>query len=80
MDSFNKLFAPLGKEYCVYFYYMSVIGIVSFIFTVISMFYLIIKKKLDTYSAINSVTLLVSTLLSYFLNRLMYTMCVSSVV
>ena len=78
MDSFNNLFAPLGKEYCVYFYYMSVIGLLSFISTVISMFYLIIKKKLDTYSAINSVTLLVSTLLSYFLNRLMYTICVSS--
>ena len=80
MDSFNSLFAPLGKEYCMYFYYMSVIGLLSFIFGIISMLYLLIKKKFDTYSAINSVTLLVSTLLSYFLNRLMYTMCIASVV
>ena len=78
MDSVNKLFAPLGKEYCMYFYYMSVIGLVSFVAAIISMLYLLIKKKLDTYSTINSVTLLVSTILSYFVNRLMYTMCAAS--
>ena len=78
MDSVSNLFAPLGKEYCLYFYYMSVIGLLSFVAAIVSMLYLLIKKKLDTYSTINSITLLVSTILSYFVNRLMYTMCAAS--
>ena len=80
MDSFNQLFGPLGKEYCMYFYFMSVFGFLTFIATIISMLYLLLKNKLDSYSMINSITLLISTLLSYFVNRLMYTMCSASVV
>jgi uncharacterized membrane protein YcgQ (UPF0703/DUF1980 family) len=79
MNSLGNLFSPLGKEYCVYFYAMSVFGLLSFVATIVSMLYLLMKKKLDTYSTINSFTLLVSTLLSYFVNRLMYTMCAASV-
>ena len=80
MDSFNQLFGPLGKEYCIYFYFMSVFAFLTFISTIISMLYLLLKSKLDTYSMINSITLIVSTFLSYFVNRLMYTMCSASVV
>jgi hypothetical protein len=80
MDSISSLFAPLGKEYCMYFYFMSVFGLLTFLATIISMLYLLVKNKLDSYSMINSITLMISTFLSYFVNRLMFTMCSASIV
>lgn len=78
MDFFNNLFAPLGKEYCVIYYYLSLIGLLAFVLSLMSVFYILIKGKYDTQFILNAMSLLTSTLLSYYLNRLMYTICVTS--
>ena len=81
MDGFmNDYFGPLGKEYCIYFYALSIIFGVTFIFTAISIAYFMIMhhKKLDTMFAINSFFVLFNTFLAYLANRIMNAMCVKT--
>lgn len=80
MPSFKDLFTPLDKKYCNYFYYLSVIAYFIFIFMVLSLIWGLIfnYKKYDLYLFLNYISLIISTFLSYFVNRLMYSMCVNS--
>jgi hypothetical protein len=80
MPSFKDLFTPLDKKYCNYFYYLSVITYFVFIFMVLSLIYGLVfhSKKIDLYIRLNSISVIISTFLMYFVNRLMYSMCVKS--
>lgn len=80
MNPFKELFTPLDKKYCIYFYYLSVISYFLFIFIIIGLVFKIFfhSKKTDSYIFINSISMLISTFLTYFVNRLMYSMCVKS--
>jgi len=80
MNSFKDLFTPLDKKYCNYFYYISVITYCLFILVLLLFIWSLIfnYKKLDLYICINSISIIISTFLSYFVNRLMYSMCVKS--
>ena len=81
MNSFmDDYFGPLGKEYCVYFYVLSIIFGVTFIFTAISIAYFIIMhyKKVDTMFVVNSFFVLLNTFLAYLVNRIMNAMCVKT--
>ena len=80
-DFMQDYFGPLGQEYCLYFYILSIIFFILFILSIIgvvgalSMNY----KKLNTMFVLNSAFLILNTLLAYFVNRLLNTMCVNSV-
>lgn len=77
MDSNNlvsSLFSPFGREYCLYYYYLTVITFVFFVLSFVSALYLVITKKLALSSALYS---LVMSFLLYFNNRLLYSMCVN---
>ena len=80
MDSFKDLFTPLDKSYCNYFYYMSVITYCVFIFMVLLLVWGLVfnSKKIDLYICLNSINIIISSFLAYFVNRLMYSMCVRS--
>ena len=72
----DTFFSPLGKEYCAYFYLMSVIILIMLFMAVITSMITIIKSKKKT-----NYTLLISNIftlaLVYFQNRLLYSMCVN---
>jgi hypothetical protein len=81
MNSFmNDYFGPLGKEYCVYFYVLSIIFGVTFIFSAISIasFIVMNHKKVNAMFIINSFFILLNTFLAYLVNRIMNAMCVKS--
>lgn len=80
MNSFKDLFIPLDKKYCIYFYYISVISFCFFILIFLSTLWCLVfkTKKVDLFFYTNSVSLMISTFLAYFVNRLMYSMCVKS--
>ncbi len=80
MNSFKDLFTPLDKKYCNYFYYISIITYCLFVFLVLLLVWSLIfhYKKLDLYICINYISIIISTFLSYFVNRLMYSMCIRS--
>jgi hypothetical protein len=76
----NYLFGPLGKEYCIYFYGMTVFSFMLFIFSSIHIIrHLMNKSKTnDSKFFITSFLTILYALLVYFINRLMYTMCLNS--
>jgi hypothetical protein len=74
----KSLFSPLSGEYCVYFYYLSVLNLLLLIGIA---FMLVVttsppqrqKDKLIT------LTLILPLFMGYFVNRLLYSMCIGSV-
>ena len=77
----NKYFGPLPREYCVYFYALSIIFGLFFVFSSISIAYLIVMhyKKVNIMFIVNSGLVLINTFVAYFVNRLLHTMCVKSI-
>jgi hypothetical protein len=77
-DIQQRFFSPLGKEYCLYFYILSVIGL---IFVAVVLFSAVIigvskRKGLDFYFAALMGSL--GYAVFYFQNRLLYSMCIAS--
>ena len=69
----DTLFSPLSKEFCLYFYYLSVISFVFLLVAVYNGIALLSKRKASILTAVLG---LVAPFLMYFNNRLLYTMCV----
>ena len=69
----DTLFSPLSKDFCLYFYYLSVVAFVFLVLAVYNGLALLLKKKLTYLGALLG---LVAPFLLYFNNRLLYTMCV----
>ena len=77
-DLHQKLFGPLGKEYCLYFHILSVIGFVFLVMVILYTFIVGVSKRkgIDFY-----VTGLVGSLgyaIFYFQCRLLHSMCIGS--
>jgi hypothetical protein len=76
----NKVFGPLGKDYCLWFYFLSIIGFVLMIFILVSGVIVGIWKKSKPEYYLFLVSGSVLYLIIYFQNRLLHTMCVASTV
>jgi len=76
----DKLFGPLGKEWCVYFYVLSIVAYVAFILAVFGLGgYLVARyDKLNGNHVFNLVMIIVNTFFVYIGQRLLHTMCVRS--
>ena len=74
-------FGPLSREYCTYFYLMSILFFGFFILSIIGVVSTVVMKgkKMDFMFILNSSMLILNTLLAYFVNRLLNTMCTGSV-
>jgi hypothetical protein len=77
----DKYFGPLPREYCVYFYALSIACGIIFVTTILSISYFMINhiKKVDMMFIVNSSLILLNTFLAYLANRLLHTMCVKSI-
>jgi len=71
----DLLFGPLGKEYCIWFYFLSVFSFLSLILAIAPAIYWGMKqnKGVEYYGTLvlGSFNLFVS----YFVNRLLFSMC-----
>ena len=76
----NYFFGPLNKEYCFYFYFLSIVFGLAFVLLAIGTLMAVIKdyKKLDLKIMFNLILLLINAFLVYFVNRLLYSMCSKS--
>lgn len=82
MNNFmNTYFGPLGQEYCVYFYALSIFFGIAFVLTVISVvtYMLTHINKIDMKMLMHTFFLLINSFLAYLVNRLLHTMCMKSV-
>ena len=77
-DITENLFGPLGKEYCIWFYFLSVLAFISLLLFLIPAIYkgVISKKDIWYYLGIFVVALMYG--ITYFQNRLLYSMCSGS--
>jgi hypothetical protein len=73
------LFGPLGRDYCIWFYFLSILGFVAFLLFAIPAIIIGIQKRsgLQYYFSVFFVSSLY--LITYFQNRLLHTMCLSSI-
>lgn len=75
----DTLFAPLGEEYCVFFYYLSIISFIFFSIVVISSTYLLVTGKEDMKSTFGAILMgSFAYLFVYFQNRLLFSMCAAA--
>ena len=74
---FDSLLGPLGPEYCYYFYILMVISLIVLAAAVVG----VIRRLLTDKKAeiLTLLVLLVQPILVYFVNRLLYTMCIKTV-
>jgi hypothetical protein len=79
MANFKDLFGPLGRDYCAWFYFLSILGFLAFLMYAIPALILGIQKreKFSYYFSVLSISSLY--LITYFQNRLLHTMCLGSV-
>ena len=81
MDGFmNSYFGPLGRDYCLYFLFMSMFFFVMIILGIIGIIGALVSKgkKIDMLFLVHSIMLLLNAVLAYFVNRLLNTMCMNS--
>jgi uncharacterized membrane protein len=79
IEKFNELFfSPLGKEYCNYFYMLSLFSLIIVFVTVVRMVIeLFLKSKNKVKHALDNMAFIINFLVIYFINRLFYTMCIN---
>lgn len=77
----DQYFGPLPREYCMYFYVLSIVFGIMFVMSAVSIAYFMIThiKKINTIFIVNSIFILLNSLLAYLANRLLHTMCVKSI-
>ena len=82
MSSFmDTYFGPLSREYCVYFYALTILSAFVLVSSAITISYFMIMhfKKVDAMFMFNSFYVLFTAFLGYIANRLLHTMCVKSI-
>ena len=79
-DLFSSIYAPLDKNSCLYFLLLTLIFFFGLIIAfVANIFYLIKNRKEVSFRNITTgLMMLFNIYLAYFVNRLLYTMCVKS--
>ena len=74
-DLEKLLFSPLGKHYCLYFYWLTVIAFVFFLTAAASTIYMVVQGEA---ALLPGLLAMVGPFLLYFNNRLLYGMCSGS--
>ena len=74
-DIIDNLFSPLGKEYCLFFYYLSVLGFIFMAIVILSALFIGITKGKGFSFYLKMLSLALGYGIFYFQNRLLYTMC-----
>ncbi len=81
-DFMNTYFGPLDKDACLYFYILSVFSGFSFIIVLIlTVMYVIMNfQKVNRFYLSNAIMASTNLFLGYFVNRLLHTICIRSLV
>ena len=75
-------FGPLTKNACIYFYFLTLLFFFLLVLTIMGGIIFIIKKRKElTFKlAIQGISIACNVFLLYFVNRLLHTMCVRSLI
>lgn len=75
MNTLNNLFGPLGKEYCYYFYVLSLFGFITLVLIILSSLVLLFTGKNSAGFNMQMLVAVVAYGILYFQNRLLFNMC-----
>ena len=79
MDTFlESFFGPLSKDYCLYFYILSIVGFVLLTMMLASTLMIGITKRKGIEFYLQTVSIAIAYGIFYFQNRLLYSMCVGN--
>lgn len=80
MNEIMMFFEPLNKDSCIYFLIIAVIFFIALVLVLASEIIYILQnmKNLNFKMFSNGVLILFNLFLAYFVNRLLYSMCVKS--
>ena len=67
----EDLFSPVGKDNCLFFYFLSVISFALFLFVLVSTLFMKNNRMSMVFASL-------SPLVAYYMYRLMYSMCIRS--
>lgn len=73
---FKDLFSPLSREYCLWFYYLSIVGFAFLVITLVSAIIVGFRKKKGGEYFMTMLMVALTYFIFYFQNRLLYSMCV----
>ncbi len=74
----DQLFGVLPKEYCMYFYYLSVFGFILLSITLVASLSMAFSKPRGKGFALGAIMTILGYAVFYFQNRLLYSMCAHS--
>jgi hypothetical protein len=74
----DYIYGPLSKNYCIYFYLLSVVGFVLLCFAVLSAILVGFTKQKSSGFYVQMLMICIGYGIFYFQNRLLYSMCVGS--
>jgi len=75
-----SIFAPFEKrDFCLWFYFLSVLGFVLLFISVLSALFVGISKKKDFSFYVQMFFVALGYAIFYFQNRLLYSMCAKSI-
>ena len=72
----DNLFGPLPKDYCIWFYFLSILGFLWLFFFLISAIYLGMMKRRSGDYWMSTIAIALGYGIFYFQNRLLHSMCV----
>lgn len=75
MTTVNDVFGPIGREYCLYFYIFSVVGMILFAMILVGIVFTGISKKLGIEFYLISFLYSLNFFFMYLQNRLLFNMC-----
>ena len=75
-DLSDYYFGPLSRNYCVWFYWLSVVGFVMLILLLASSLYIALSQKISKEIVMSIISSALVYGVFYFQNRLLYTMCI----
>ena len=74
----NNLFGPLGRQYCLYFYYLSMIGFIFLVLAMVTTLYIGITKRKGGEFYMKMILVSLGYFFFYLQNRILFSMCSSS--
>ena len=72
------IYGPLTRDYCIYFYFLSIVGFLLLILAVIGMISIGLSQKKSSSFYIEMLMVCIGYGVFYFQNRLLYSMCVAT--
>jgi hypothetical protein len=72
------IYGPLSKEYCIYFYFLSIVGFILLVLAILGIVLVGLSQKRSSSFYLQMLMACIGYGILYFQNRLLYSMCIGN--